>query len=497
MYCLKCGNKIEEGNRFCEVCGSPVQQNNGMQMQPNMQMQSGGAMQPNMQMQMGGAMQPNRQKSKKTVWIIAGTILIVAIVVAAIFLAKILFFDKNGLETNSGNNQNNQQVVNNSEKDNTEDKQNDDSADNNQDTEVANVSVDVESILNEQLQTLISEKNDIRNIVSDVCVGQEVEKTNGVIGAIIMDISGDGVDDLVVAYTENDSINADVYTVEENVIKCKAKRLFDIQGLSSYEPGLTIGGVYLIQTTDGWNLVAESSYDESIQGDGISRVVKSVLCTNHGYAGYIDYNYIGSDYDDTESQKVINESKKLGMSGVTEAMMTTFFQQYTDVIMVGAFHTETTYFASYYEMYDGDEYATFYVDNVNGPNNKPDTTAARRFADDYNEYYENAQNEWQNIYVDNDEYILPQSNMRELTEEDLYDIIDDEWMRKMARNEIFARYGRRFKDEQIQAYFDSKEWYEPVYDPDEFDEDVESIVSKMEMQNSEFIKTYEKRLKEQ
>ncbi len=40
----------------------------------------------------------------------------------------------------------------------------------------------------------------------------------------------------------------------------------------------------------------------------------------------------------------------------------------------------------------------------------------------------------------------------------------------MARNEIYARHGRKFKDKTLQKYFDEKSWYEGEYEPDEFQE---------------------------
>ena len=39
----------------------------------------------------------------------------------------------------------------------------------------------------------------------------------------------------------------------------------------------------------------------------------------------------------------------------------------------------------------------------------------------------------------------------------------------IARNEIFARHGRMFKDPDLQAYFNSKSWYTPIYTPEQWD----------------------------
>lgn len=93
------------------------------------------------------------------------------------------------------------------------------------------------------------------------------------------------------------------------------------------------------------------------------------------------------------------------------------------------------------------------------------------------------------------DYILPQSAIRKLTEKDLKRIKNNAWLLKLARNEIFARYGREFNDQALQDYFYSKDWYDPIYGPEEFDEHVSEIVSDMEMKNAKFIKKYEDKLK--
>lgn len=38
-----------------------------------------------------------------------------------------------------------------------------------------------------------------------------------------------------------------------------------------------------------------------------------------------------------------------------------------------------------------------------------------------------------------------------------------------ARNEIFARHGRMFNNSDLQSYFNSKSWYDPIYSPAEFE----------------------------
>ncbi|MBO4901491.1 MAG: YARHG domain-containing protein [Lachnospiraceae bacterium] len=85
------------------------------------------------------------------------------------------------------------------------------------------------------------------------------------------------------------------------------------------------------------------------------------------------------------------------------------------------------------------------------------------------------------------EYIIPDSSDRYLTDADVMGLSSEEL--RIARNEIFARHGRRFKDAELQAYFDSKSWYRGIYDPDEFSLVVR--LSDIEQKNMALIKRYE------
>lgn len=90
--------------------------------------------------------------------------------------------------------------------------------------------------------------------------------------------------------------------------------------------------------------------------------------------------------------------------------------------------------------------------------------------------------------IENDDFVLPESDLR------TYDVAElaglSTWDLRVARNEIYARHGRGFSNKQMQAYFDSKNWYTRLYDPDEFDEAYGSL-SDVELQNTEIIRSVE------
>ncbi len=83
-------------------------------------------------------------------------------------------------------------------------------------------------------------------------------------------------------------------------------------------------------------------------------------------------------------------------------------------------------------------------------------------------------------------FILPFSNSRSITEEDLAGLT--EWQLKVARNEIYARHGRAFVHQDLSCYFDKLPWYE--IDP----EYSENKLSSLEISNAVFILNYEKKI---
>ena len=84
--------------------------------------------------------------------------------------------------------------------------------------------------------------------------------------------------------------------------------------------------------------------------------------------------------------------------------------------------------------------------------------------------------------------ILPDSDMRKLTEDDLKGLDADEL--RIARNEIYARHGRIFTDKKLREHFEPMEWYFPTTEPADFDE---SILSETERYNLDLITKYEKK----
>ncbi len=84
------------------------------------------------------------------------------------------------------------------------------------------------------------------------------------------------------------------------------------------------------------------------------------------------------------------------------------------------------------------------------------------------------------------EYILPESSEKLLKESDLKELSDEEL--RIARNEIYARHGRKFQAEDLQKYFGEMDWYEGKIEPDDFKDE---MLSDIERENANLIKEVE------
>ena len=74
------------------------------------------------------------------------------------------------------------------------------------------------------------------------------------------------------------------------------------------------------------------------------------------------------------------------------------------------------------------------------------------------------------VLMDDDGYLLPDSSTRYLSTEEIADLSAMELC--YARNEIFARLGRKFKSQELMSYFQTKSWYRQIYEPENFPSDL-------------------------
>ncbi len=93
-----------------------------------------------------------------------------------------------------------------------------------------------------------------------------------------------------------------------------------------------------------------------------------------------------------------------------------------------------------------------------------------------------------------DDYYYPSLSEQILTEEELYNLNLFDCM--IARNELFAKHGRMFKDSFVSKIFELKSWYEPEYTAAEFDAMADELLTEIEKENLQILIEYEQSHKE-
>ncbi|RGZ00658.1 YARHG domain-containing protein [Clostridium sp. AM58-1XD] len=89
--------------------------------------------------------------------------------------------------------------------------------------------------------------------------------------------------------------------------------------------------------------------------------------------------------------------------------------------------------------------------------------------------------------VQSSDYVMPYSSSRYLTSADFAGFTKDQL--RLARNEIYARHGRTFSDQDLQNYFNSKTWYYGTVAPENFNA---NVLNDYEKKNLLLIKDIEK-----
>lgn len=90
-----------------------------------------------------------------------------------------------------------------------------------------------------------------------------------------------------------------------------------------------------------------------------------------------------------------------------------------------------------------------------------------------------------------EDFVIADSDSRYITEEELAALSETELL--IARNEIYARHGRMFNNEELNEYFNTKLWYQPLVSGADFTEEyAASVFNEIEVTNISAIVNYEK-----
>ena len=373
------------------------------------------------------------------------------------------------------------------------------------------------------------------------------DKRRGILGAQFVDLDNDGIEECVMyffdtkyVYEAGDSIitndpkttlyarvlykNQDgevVATPERQIFFCDSISFCDAVGGILEVEGLKY--VYFEVNTSGYYSNFGNTMHSFFTFDGKNFSVQMAVGKTGGGSSEVEYGIIRSDeggeytgVNVTESSQAWywgdgRYSKQLlcvdgdwrGKGGQTlmnhfdpEEAMTMGLESLTP-IKVDKIKLENGPDSSYSTYRTNDGFAQGFHYNCNGRQGSNGARAMKITVEDNtglrdyeNQSEKKAKQPEKSEKSENNEYILSFSSDRYLTDADLDSL--SEWELKLARNEIYARHGRRFKDPELQSYFDSKSWYKGRYDPQDFDKNHNSDLSELENKNAEYILKYEK-----
>lgn len=131
---------------------------------------------------------------------------------------------------------------------------------------------------------------------------------------------------------------------------------------------------------------------------------------------------------------------------------------------------------------------TYQGDDLSESNDYPDEdeTGDHMAGGKYYDFQDNVVHESD---AESSDYILENSDSQYLTRFDLEGLSANDC--RLARNELYARHGRKFDSEDLQDYFDSCSWYHGVIEPEDFQE---SMLNDIETANRDLIVEYEKEM---
>ncbi len=180
-------------------------------------------------------------------------------------------------------------------------------------------------------------------------------------------------------------------------------------------------------------------------------------------------------WDNTDAGSAADDNKTAQNNGGTNNNNNTYSSNYGSSSSANN-STNNSSNNSTYRYDDYDDYEDEYDDYESNYGSYDDD-------DDYDDEYD----EYEEDYDSSSEYILPDSDSKKLTKYDLQGLTKAEL--RLARNEIYARHGRKFQDEALQDYFDEQDWYVGYIEPEDF---VDSkMLSKLERRNAKFIMKFE------
>jgi len=289
---------------------------------------------------------------------------------------------------------------------------------------------------------------------------------DGAIGYLSVDFELDGLDEVLVSRITDDAIFLDIAKFNPDKNEYVKDSEICVGSIDLYDAGMF--DIMLYYYNDKKYIVTFSRSLACLMADGEGVDIKFIGYDTSGFYVDDEYSYAGSD--GMEDEVVIRKLRNYGIDadwndlfGATNGLS----DMISEKEYIARIYLSLDDFVGYDSTFIRKRFGTLYI----AGSSEEDLALIS-----------NINKEKQ---LDS-EYILPQSNIRYLSTEDIAGLTKEEC--RIARNEILARYGRKFKDVSLQEYFNSKSWYFGYIEPGDFNE---NIMTDIERENMYMIQAYE------
>lgn len=277
------------------------------------------------------------------------------------------------------------------------------------------------------------------------------EKKEGYLDTAILDLDGDGEEELLAFRLQEGS---EAYRIKAVVYECRDGQVVESavwDFLDCLIGAHCDGGEIRFLLKDGKYICMDSWQCTFISADGVSIELDACYYDGTDFVETAEFGFLGSDYYELgkEETELIKQLELMGFDKTAAAI----------------------YDRDMFHLYAADEGVEpiFKISIINSNatgetsfNEKP-TAVIRQI----------------NAGPVEEEFLLPESNSRVLEEEELLGMTKAEL--RIARNEIYARYGWRFESEELADHFEGKAWYVPGENVDD------AILSDVERANIKLI----------
>ncbi len=318
----------------------------------------------------------------------------------------------------------------------------------------------------------------------------EEDRYNGFLAAVQKDLNQDGTEELLAIRVKN-SENEENYEINDLTAEVYEYQGDRLQRIAQYDLAEDVlrsneicTDVFLKETDAGTVLCCEKKETMSLLADGMDWSFRAVSFDGSGFTEIASASVLGSGWDQETEEAAANALASVGIYP-TDLFSVSAADQAGNIERINSIrrYLVTDYGVISDFLWNGGEGSLQYGETcfhsyvnegiqnkINGEFPEPVTVQAA---------------------VTDSDYVIPDSDSRYLCEADLEGLSDFEIL--LARNEIYAKHGRKFNNEELNAYFSSKSWYQPVVDGNDFTEEYASrVFNEYEMGNIAFIAEYER-----